>query len=109
MKELITLILRDINYNNNQKNRNLIKNLILERTNNIHYIWSKIPNLLNKISHTKGFLGLSNSKQMIKISFDKDNVSKEIKEEFHNIVDNWSKKYNISLAYDFKKETYYIK
>jgi len=108
MQKLITIILKDINYADTKKNRDLIESIVSERTNNIEYVWDKIPSLIQKISSLKGFLGISNSKQSIKIGFDRKSVSKEINDEFHSIVDYWSKKYKISLAYDWEKETYYI-
>jgi len=107
-KNIIEIILNDINYSKTNKNKDLIKN-ILNENDKLAEIWDKIPTLIKNINHTTGFISISNKKNMIKISYKKDKVSEKIKEEFHSIVNNWSKKYKIDLDYDCKSDQYYIK
>jgi len=107
MQKLITIILNDIEYSDTDSNKLLVKNII-KKIDNIEYIWSKVPNLIQKIKHTSGFISLSNSREAIKISFNTKTTSIELNEEFHTIVDSWADKYKINLEYDWEKEIYYF-
>lgn len=107
--DLYITILKDINYNYSEANIKLLKDILSKSQNNIEYVWSKMNTLIKKISHLKGFLGISNSELLIKISFDSDNVSQEFKDEFYDIVNAWSKKYKVILSYNYEKETFYLR
>jgi hypothetical protein len=102
-------VLRDINYPISDSNKIFINSVLANSTQDIKYIWTKIPSLLEKLKHVKGYVGVSNNDNKIKISFDKDSVSEEIAMEFFNIVNNWANKYKISLFFDYDKESFYIK
>ena len=63
--------------------------------------------LHDELAHLKGFVALSNSKDVFKIKGSKD-TSKEIQEEFSNLVNRWATKYKIETEKVANKPTYYI-
>jgi len=63
--------------------------------------------LHDELAHLKGFVALSNSKNVFKIKCSED-ISDEIKEEFTALVENWAKKYKVQIEKVLKKPTYYI-
>lgn len=63
--------------------------------------------LHDQLARLKGFVALSNSKNVFKIKGSEE-VSEEIQEEFKHLVENWSKKYKVELQKVANKPTYYI-
>jgi len=59
------------------------------------------------LAHIKGVVALSNSKDIFKIKGSVD-TSKEIQQEFTELVHDWSKKYKINIEQIDSKPTYYI-
>jgi len=104
---MIEIILNDINYSKTAKNKDIIRN-ILEKNKNIIKTWDKVPTLIDKIEHMTGFVSISNSNDLIKISYKNNKISKNIEKEFHTVVRKWAEKYKIDLDYDYKKDQYYL-
>ncbi len=63
--------------------------------------------LHDELAHLKGIVALSNSKDVFKIK-GSENTSKEIQEEFSNLVNRWATKYKITIEKVENKPTYYI-
>jgi len=63
--------------------------------------------LHDELAHLKGVVALSNSKDVFKIK-GSDNTSKEIQEEFSELVNHWANKYKIETEKVANKPTYYI-
>jgi hypothetical protein len=106
---LIEKILYDINYPINEKTKEIINKSIKQVENDFEYVWSKIDVLKEKIAHVKGYVGFSNSGEGFKITYDNDSVSDQISKEFYDIVNDWSNKYKIKLAYNYENEAFYIR
>jgi len=79
----------------------------INNTNGFNKFSKHILGLHDQLAHIKGFIALSNSKDVFKIKRSPD-VSKEIEEEFKNLVEAWANKYKIELEKVAKKPTYYI-
>jgi len=79
----------------------------INNTNGFNKFSKHILGLHDQLAHLKGFIALSNSKDVFKIKHSSD-VSKEIEEAFTNLVEGWAKKYKIELEKVAKKPTYYI-
>ena len=79
----------------------------INNTNGFNKFSKHILALHDQLAPLKGFIALSNSKDVFKIKHSSD-VSTEIKEEFKNLVEGWAKKYKIELEKVAKKPTYYI-
>jgi len=79
----------------------------INNTNGFNKFSKHILGLHDQLAHLKGFIALSNSKDVFKIKRSAD-VSKEIEEEFTNLVEGWANKYKIELEKVAKKPTYYI-
>jgi len=76
-------------------------------TNGFNNFSKHILALHAQLAPMKGFVALSNSKDVFKIKRSQE-VSKEIDEEFVNLVEGWANKYKIELEKVAKKPTYYI-
>ena len=63
--------------------------------------------LHDELEHIKGFVALSNSKNVFKIKCS-DAVSDEIKDEFTTLVEDWATKYKVQIEKVANKSTYYI-
>ena len=63
--------------------------------------------LHDELAHIKGFVALSNSKNVFKIKCSED-VSNAITEEFITLVESWSTKYKVQIEKVANKTTYYI-
>lgn len=63
--------------------------------------------LHDELAHLKGVVALSNSKDVFKIKGSED-TSKEIQNEFTELVKHWSSKYKINIEQVGKRPTYYI-
>ena len=80
---------------------------IINNTNGFNNFSKHILALHDQLAHLKGFVALSNSKDVFKIKHNQE-LSKEIDEEFRNLVEGWANKYKIELEKVAKKSTYYI-
>ncbi|RUM68861.1 MAG: hypothetical protein DSZ07_05900 [Sulfurovum sp.] len=80
----------------------------ISNTNGFNKFSKHILGLHDQLAHLKGFIALSNSKDVFKIKHSSADVSKEIEDEFTNLVEGWAKKYKIELEKVAKKPTYYI-
>jgi hypothetical protein len=79
----------------------------IDNTNGFNNFSKHILALHDQLAPMKGFVALSNSKDVFKIKRSQE-VSKEIDEEFVNLVEGWADKYKIKLEKVEKKPTYYI-
>ena len=79
----------------------------IKNTNGFEKFSKHILALHDELAHIKGFVALSNSKNVFKIKCSED-ISDAIKEEFIATVENWSKKYKVEIEKVAKKHTYYI-
>ncbi len=79
----------------------------ISNTNGFNKFSKHMLSLHDQLAHLKGFIALSNSKDVFKIKRSEE-VSKEIDEEFTNLVEGWANKYKIELQKVAKKPTYYI-
>jgi len=79
----------------------------INNTNGFNNFSKHILALHDQLAPLKGFIALSNSKDVFKIKHNQE-VSKEIDQEFKNLVESWAKKYKIELKKVEKKPTYYI-
>ncbi len=100
-------LLTQLGYNKTEKSVEQIKRAI-ENTKGFEKFSKHILSLHDELAHIKGFVALSNSKDIFKIK-GSENTSKEIQEEFSNIVNRWAKKYKIETEKVANKPTYYIK
>lgn len=80
---------------------------IINNTNGFDNFSKHILALHDQLAHLKGFVALSNSKDVFKIKRSEE-VSKEIQDEFSNLVENWSSKYKVAIEKVQNKPTYYI-
>lgn len=79
----------------------------ISNTNGFNKFSKHMLSLHDQLAHLKGFIALSNSKDVFKIKRSEE-VSKEIDEEFTNLVEGWAKRYKVELQKVAKKPTYYI-
>ena len=79
----------------------------INNTNGFNKFSKHILALHDELAHIKGFVALSNSKNVFKIKCSED-VSDEIKQEFTTLVENWSNKYKVQIEKVANKTTYYI-
>ncbi len=79
----------------------------IANTHGFEHFSKHILALHDNIAPLKGFVALSNSKNVFKIKGSED-VSTEINEDFSTLVENWAKKYKVNIEKVAKKPTYYI-
>jgi hypothetical protein len=79
----------------------------IHNTNGFNKFSKHILALHDELAHIKGFVALSNSKNVFKIKCS-DAVSDTIKDEFTALVENWAKKYKVQIEKVANKSTYYI-
>ena len=79
----------------------------IDNTNGFENFSKHILSLHDELAHLKGLVALSSSKDVFKIKGSED-TSKEIQDEFHELVKHWSNKYKIKIEQVQKKPTYYI-
>jgi len=79
----------------------------IDNTKGFENFSKHILSLHDELAHIKGVVALSNSKDVFKIKGSID-TSKEIQEEFNELVKHWSEKYKITIEQVAKKPTYYI-
>ena len=99
-------LLRQLGYATSTHSLEQIKKAI-ENTKGFENFSKHILSLHDELAHLKGVVALSNSKDVFKIKGSAD-TSKEIQEEFNELVKHWSKKYKIQIEQVAKKPTYYI-
>lgn len=80
---------------------------IIQNTKGFERFSKHILALHDQLARIKGFVALSNSHDVFKIKGSED-VSREIQEEFTNLINNWSTKYKVELQKVANKSTYYI-
>ncbi|MDQ1338928.1 MAG: hypothetical protein QG567_77 [Campylobacterota bacterium] len=91
------------------KSDTLLKQMerVIKNTHGFDKFSKHIFSLNDFLKHVYGFVALSNSKDYLKIKC-KEEVSKELVDEFHEKIDSWSKKYKVKIEKVPNKETYYI-
>lgn len=99
-------LLTQLGYTKTDKSVEQIKKTIAN-TKGFENFSKHILALHDELAHLKGFVALSNSKDVFKIK-GSDNTSKEIQEEFSNLVNHWATKYKIETEKVANKPTYYI-
>jgi len=99
-------LLSQLGYSNTQSSIKQVEKAI-NNTKGFEEFSKHILALHDELAHLKGFIALSNSKDVFKIKCSED-VSKEIQEEFRTLVENWAKKYKVNIEKIVKKPTYYI-
>ena len=99
-------LLSQLGYSNTESSINQIEKTI-NNTKGFEEFSKHILALHDELAHLKGFVALSNSKNVFKIKCSED-VSKETHNEFTTRVQNWAKKYKINIEKVIKKPTYYI-
>ncbi len=79
----------------------------IENTKGFENFSKHILSLQDELAHIKATIALSNSKDLFKIKGSQE-TSKEIQEEFHEMVQHWATKYKINIEQVGNKPTYYI-
>ena len=99
-------LLSQLGYNNTESSIKQIEKTI-NNTKGFEEFSKHILALHDELAHLKGFVALSNSRNVFKIKCSED-VSKEIQDEFTTLVQNWAKKYKVNIEKVTNKPTYYI-
>ena len=99
-------LLKQLGYSATEKSIQQIKRAIAN-TKGFENFSKHILSLHDELAHLKGVVALSNSKDVFKIK-GSDSTSKEIQDEFSELVNHWSKKYKVELEKVANKPTYYI-
>ncbi len=99
-------ILNQLEYTYSDKLHKQVEDII-SNTDNFNKFSKHFLALHDNLKHINGFIGLSNNKNYFKIKIENDE-SKNFHEEFHEIVEKWSDKYNINLEKVDNKDVYYI-
>ena len=79
----------------------------IKNTKGFKHFSKHLLSLHDQLAHLKGFVALSNSKDVIKIKRS-EAISKEMEDEFTNLVEGWAKKYKVQIEQVANKPTYYI-
>lgn len=79
---------------------------IISNTNGFDKFSKHILSLIDHIKHTNAYIAMSNTNNFLKIK--SESPSAELLVEFHQIVTEWSSKYNIKLEKIHNKDVYYI-
>jgi hypothetical protein len=99
-------LLSQLGYSKTEQSIKQIEETI-ENTNGFNHFSKHILALHDQLAHVKGFVALSSSKNAFKIKRSEE-VSREIKDEFSSLVENWSNKYKVQIEKVQNKPTYYI-
>ena len=99
-------LLTQLGYSSSEKSVEQMKKII-DNTKGFENFSKHILSLHDELAHIKGIVALSNSKDVFKIK-GSDTTSKEIQEEFKELVINWSNKYKIEIEKVANKPTFYI-
>lgn len=79
----------------------------IDNTNGFENFSKHILSLHDELAHLKGVVALSSTKDVFKIKGSED-ISKEIQNEFSELVKHWSQKYKVAIEQVGEKPTYYI-
>jgi len=99
-------LLTQLGYSASEKSVEQIKKTIAN-TKGFENFSKHILALHDELAHIKGVVALSNSKDVFKIK-GSESTSKEIQNEFSELVKHWSSKYKIETEKVDNKPTYYI-
>jgi len=80
---------------------------IIKNTEGFEKFAKHIFSLNDFLKHIHAYMAISNSKDYLKIKCEEES-SKEIIDEFHEKIANWSQKYKVKIEKVPNKETYYI-
>ena len=80
---------------------------MMENTPSFDKFAKHIISLNDSLKHLNAYVTLSNSVDKLKIKCE-GNDSKELDDEFEELVTHWSEKYNITLQKVENKKVYYI-
>lgn len=105
--ELLEAFLKEIAYSKTEGNLSLI-NRVLKKYEFPDQLYRRIPTLIAKIEKCKGFVGISNSNELLKIDYSGEDLDPAIKQEFYSFCESWAKKYKIEIEYCPEKDLYYI-
>ena len=81
---------------------------IIDNTPNALKFFKHIFSLNDALAHVDAFIAPSSSCDFLKIKYHGSN-NNEQSLEFHELVDNWKRKYKVDLEKLTDKEVYYIK
>lgn len=101
-------LLNIMDLSHSENSLKLVREIVENTKNDIEYVIDKLPSLKDKLNHVKGYITASSNRSNIKITFDKNAVSEEIKNEFFEICDKWTDKYKIETEIDVEKLVIYI-
>jgi len=99
-------LLAQLGYSQSEKSIEQIKRAI-SNTNGFKNFSHHLLSLHDELAHIKGVVALSNSKDVFKIK-GSENTSKEIQNEFSELIKHWSEKYKVEIEQVGTKATYYI-
>lgn len=99
-------LLKQLDYSATEQSIEQMKRTI-DNTKGFDSFSKHILSLHDELAHIRGVVALSSSKDVFKIKGSEE-TSKEIQEEFKNLVAHWSEKYKINIEQVGKKPTYYI-
>ena len=99
-------LLTQLGYSASDKSVEQIKKTIAN-TKGFENFSKHILALHDELAHLNGVVALSNSKDVFKIK-GSESTSKEIQEEFSELVKHWADKYKIETEKVGNKPTYYI-
>jgi len=99
-------LLTQLGYSNSTQAVEQLKRTI-DNTKGFEKFSKHILALHDELASLKGIVALSNSKDVFKIKGSVE-TSKEIQQEFNELVTHWSNKYKVNIEQVGKKPTYYI-
>ena len=99
------VIMTQLGYSRSETTILQIKNII-ENTNNFNKFAKHIISLNDSLKHINSYVALSNSHHYFKIKC--DSQDQEVIDEFKEIIEHFSIKYNVKLQKVANKEVYYI-
>lgn len=99
------VLLSQLSYSKNEASLKQAQKVI-DETKGYEKFAKHILSLNDNLKKLNAYVALSNSTNYLKIKCEND--SKDILDEFHDIVLNWSSKYNVNVEKLAKKNVYYI-
>jgi hypothetical protein len=100
------VLVTQLGYSNNKSSINKAEKII-SNTNQFNKFSKHIISFHDQIKKMNAYITFSNKQSYLKIKCD-ENDSKQILEEFHNEVKNWSAKYDLELKKIDERPIYYI-
>ena len=82
-------------------------NAIIENTTNFAKFAPHIPSFKDALAIEKGFIGMSNSDNYLKIKCEAD-INADNLSAFNALVNHWAEKYKLNLKKIEGKNTYYL-